>query len=76
MARIPTELKQIAEDLGCNSINYVTTTKDGEIYSLASVDDKGNYIPIGLPILYAVKGSSINEIDQDRAEEILSTIKE
>lgn len=74
--KIPDELKSIAKDLGCNVINYVTTTKEGEVFSLAATDDYGNYLPIGLPMLYAVKGSLVIPIDEDRADEILSNIKE
>ena len=71
---IPQELRDIARDLGCNVIDYVTTTAEGDIYSLAAVDETGEYLPIGLPILYAVRGSVVLEIDSDRAFEILSMV--
>lgn len=76
MATIPTKLKEIAEDLGCNTINFVTTTTEGDIYSLAETDSSGNYLPIGQPILYAVKGSTISEVPESRVPDILSNIKE
>lgn len=75
MPTIPKQLKEIAEELGCNTINFVTTTSDGDIYSLAATDSSGNYLPIGLPILYAVKGSSITELPDFVSGEILSNIK-
>lgn len=75
MAFIPTKLKEIAEELGCNTINFVTTTSDGDIYSIAATDPSGEYLPIGVPILYAVKGSSITELPDFVAGEILSNIK-
>lgn len=75
MATIPTKLKEIAEELGCNTINFVTTTSDGDIYSLAATDPSGEYLPIGVPILYAVKGSSITELTESVAFEISSNIK-
>lgn len=71
---IPQELRDIARDLGCNVIDYVTTTKEGDIYSLAVTDETGQYLPIGLPILYAVLGSLVTEIDQGRAIDILSKL--
>ena len=72
--KIPQELRDIARNLGCNVIDYVTTTKEGDIYSLAMTDETGQYQPIGLPILYAVRGSLVTEIDQDRAIDILSKL--
>lgn len=71
---IPQELMDIARDLGCNVIDYVTTTAEGDIYSLAAVDETGEYLPIGLPMLYAVHGTLVTEIDQDRAIDILSKL--
>lgn len=73
---IPYELFEIAKDYGCNTINFVATTKEGDVFSLCSVDDKGEYNDIGLPILYSVNGSMIKKIDSDRAFEILLTIKD
>lgn len=73
---IPQALKDIASDLGCNVINYVTTTKDGEIFSLAATDESGNYLPIGLPMLFAVKGDIITELSDNIADKILSNVKE
>lgn len=75
MAHIPQQLKSIAADLGCNTINFVTTAKEGDIYSIAATDPSGEYLPIGLPILYSVKGSFIQELPAFRVEEILSNIK-
>lgn len=72
---IPAELKHISTELGCNTINFVTTAKEGDIFSLASTDEKGNYLPIGLPIMYAVSGSIIQELSQKRIDQILSTLK-
>lgn len=74
---IPQRLKEIAEDLGLNTINFVKTDKKlGNIFSLCLTDDTGEYLPIGLPILYSVKGSSIIELPDFVADEILSNIKE
>lgn len=72
--KIPQELRDIAKNLGCNVIDYVTTTKEGDIYSLAAVGENGEYLDTGLPILYAVRGSLIQEISENRANEILSNL--
>lgn len=73
---IPDELFEIAKEYSCNTINYVTTTKEeGDVFSLCSTDDNGNYLPIGLPILYSVKGSTIKAIDEILALKILSKIE-
>lgn len=74
MPHIPDTLKHIAADLGCNTINFVTTAKEGDIYSLCATDEKGEYMDIGLPILYAVRGSFIQELPDFRVNEILSTL--
>lgn len=76
MAIIPERLKDIASELGCNVINYVTTTTEGDIFSLAATDSNGEYLPIGMPMLYAVRGSAIEELPPTRTDEILSNIKE
>ena len=76
MATIPTKLKDVASELGCNVINYVTTTKEGEVFSLAATDSNGDYLPIGQPMLYAVKGSMVEELPPFQADEILSNIKD
>lgn len=73
--KIPQELRDIARSLGCNTIDYVTTTKEeGDIYSLAATNEAGEYLDAGLPILYAVRGSLIQDISESRANEILSNL--
>lgn len=74
---IPKELLTISKDLGMNSITFVKTNKEyGNIFSLSMNDNQGNPLPIGLPILYSVKGSIIKEIDTDDVLKILQTIKD
>lgn len=72
--KIPQELRDIAKNLGCNVIDYVTTTKEGDIYSLAAVGENGEYLDTGLPILYAVRGSIVSELQEPRIKEILKSI--
>ena len=73
---IPKSLKDIAAGYGCNTITFITTTTLGDIYSLSATDDNGMPMPMGLPMLFAVNESAVNELPEDQAFEILSTLKD
>lgn len=74
--KIPDKLRSIAKDMGMNTINFVITSKEGEVFSLGLVDQQGKVVPTGLPLLYAFNGTSVVRLSFDRAFEILSELSD
>lgn len=64
---IPSIVSSYMDKFGCNHAQFLATNEDGDVYSLSSLDEYGNVLPIGLPILIIVKDNEASVLDGIKA---------
>lgn len=69
---IPNQVQHIADQEGCNSIEYVGKYKNDEVYSLGEVDENGIPVPTGLPLLVLWNGERAETVSGQKSLDILS----
>lgn len=65
-----------AKAKGYNHFNDLFDKLGYHIYSLSILDESGNPLPIGLPILVEVKNGRVCELSHSKAFDVLSLLDE
>ncbi len=55
---VPKEVLKMAEDNGYNSVKYIGVRNGFEAYGIGVKDDKGRFVPMGLPATLLRKGQT------------------
>ncbi|MBR3455752.1 MAG: hypothetical protein IKH26_10545 [Bacteroidaceae bacterium] len=71
---IPEQVRIIAESEACNRIHFCGVDKGSEVYSISEVNDEGQPIPTGLPVLVLWDGKETTIISGEDSLKLLSRL--
>lgn len=75
MKNIPSQIKDIAKNEGCNHIEFVGNIDNKDIYCISEIGDDGLFVPRGLPTLVSWNEKNYNIITGEDSLELLGTLQ-
>ena len=68
--KIPKIVKKTAEELGCNSVNFVGVLDDSQVFGCSNIDEDGFVVPQGLPTLILLKDGKTKVVSGEEGFEL------
>ena len=69
--KIPKIIQDIADKQGCNSVGFIGKIRGKDAFVMGRVDENGEAVPTGLPVIYLFDGKTVETIYGEEALELL-----
>lgn len=69
--KVPKIIQDIADKKGCNSVSFIGKRKGKDAFVMGYVDENGEAVPTGLPIIYLFDGKTVEIIGGEEGLELL-----
>lgn len=74
MKSIPSHIIDIAENEGCNHVEFAGNLDSQEVYCISELGDDGFFVPRGLPTLVLWDGETYSIVTGEKSLELLSRL--
>lgn len=68
---IPKVIQEIADKHGCNRISFIGKRKGKDAFVMGYIDENGNPVATGLPVIYLFDGKTVETIGGEEALDLL-----
>lgn len=69
--KVPKIIQDIADKEGWNSIGFIGRRRGKDAFAMAYVDENGEAVPTGLPVIYLFDGKTVERVYGEEALELL-----
>lgn len=69
--KVPKIIQDIADKNGCNNVGFIGKRRGKDAFVMGYVDENGEAVPTGLPIIYLFDGKTVETIYGEEALDLL-----